>query len=134
MIGKKMLSWIGAGLLSAAIAIPAIGSTVKAKSHHIASKHKVHSVVHHRKVHSAHRKPTAKTVSHTSKLSPKAKAKAVKKVILKRNAAHRTNVVHVVHKTTANHKTALVHKVSASHKVTAAHKGRAATTGPSSRA
>ena len=27
MIGKKMLSWIGAGLLSAAIAIPAIGST-----------------------------------------------------------------------------------------------------------
>ena len=87
MIGKKMLLWIGAGVLSAA-SIPAIGATV---SHR-----------HHAKTHATHK---AAPVSHVSRPKPHAKlthrtAATHKKLATRRThatAAHKTYGITSIH-------------------------------------
>jgi hypothetical protein len=134
MFAKKTLAWIAAGLFSAAVAIPAIGSTV-AKKH---TKHvTTHKAVHHGKVAThkiAHHKPmhhktAGKTVSHKKITSKKSKASS-KKTVLAAHSAHRKTAVHAVvakHKISAKHKTTAAHNthaVRASYGISSMHSGK----------
>jgi hypothetical protein len=110
MIGKKMLSWIAAGLLSVAT-IPAVGATV---SHHAKS--------HAKRAHAAiHRRSAVKSISHKTtarKLSArKGATKLVSRKVTKAHAAHRTHLVSAKHTATRLQATKLVG-------ITSMHSGR----------
>ena len=118
MIGKKMLSWIVAGLLSVA-AIPAIGATVSHRA-------KSHARTAHRTI---HRRAGAKTISH----------KTTARKLAARNAAARKLVSHKVTKASrasAVHRTHLVHATRAATRlqatrvvgITSMHSGRTTLT------
>lgn len=129
----KTLTWIAAGLLSAAVAIPAVGSTVAKKHAKHATTHKTvhhgkvatHKVAHHKPM---HHKTAGKTVSQ-KKITSKSKA-SPKKTVLATHSAHRKAAVHAVvakHKISAKHKTNAVHKthaVRASYGITSMHSGK----------
>ncbi len=86
MIGKKMLMWIGAGLLSAAT-IPAIGATLS----HRSKLHAVKPVSHGFKLIHTSSKPVVKTVSHvkhTVLVAKHAKKSVHAKLTTKKSAAH----------------------------------------------
>ena len=73
MIGKKMMLWMGAGLVVSAVSIPAIGATVR---HH----RKLHAKPVSQGVHLT--APAAKTVSHAKKPTTLLAARTVKKQAL----------------------------------------------------
>lgn len=86
MIGKKMLMWIGAGLLSVAT-IPAIGATLshRAKLHAVKPVSHGFTLIHHKA------KPSVKLVSHAKRASltaRHAKKHAHTKLTMKKTATH----------------------------------------------
>ena len=115
MIGKKMLLWIGAALLSAAT-IPAIGATV---SHRAKKLHgqRVHQVLHHKVSH----KTAVKTVGHKT-LAHKTAARSTHlkstHLVKLQHGAHRT---HLVHSTHAAHR---LHATRAATGIRSMHSGR----------
>jgi hypothetical protein len=70
MIGKKMLLWIGAGLLSAA-SIPAIGATVSHRHHAKAHVARKTAPVAHVSRAKSHAKLTHRTATHKRLATPK---------------------------------------------------------------
>ena len=126
MIGKKLLMWIGAGLLSVAT-IPAIGATLS----HRAKLHTVKPVSHGFKIihHSA--KPTVKLnshVKHASLTAKHAKKHSHTKLTMKKTAAHTGMGVLAMHsghatlvKHTAPTKRVAGHLLAATSKVKTVH-------------
>ena len=118
MIGKKMLSWIVAGLLSVA-AIPAIGATVshRAKSH----ARTTHRVIRHR---TATKAISHKTTAHKLAARKLAARKLVSHKVTKTSrasAAHRTHLVHATRAATRLQATRVVG-------ITSMHSGRTTLT------
>lgn len=126
MIGKKMLMWIGAGVLSVA-SIPAIGATVshRAKTLH----HKPVAVTHHvaTRLSTKRVKPTVLAMHHTKKLTAGKKSTVHAKAtshgtigVLAMHSGHATLAKPIVHKTVTAKKP-VTHLLAATSKVKLPH-------------